>query len=317
MTQEFDMGQVEVFHTIGAGGHGKVKLARARSDQVYFALKCMKKAHLIRAQQVDHVHSELQIQKSLSHPFIVRLLGYSQDNTNLYFALELINGGDLFTHIRLSKSLSSLQSLLYSAQILITLEYIHSNNIIYRDLKPENLLIKHNGYLKLTDFGLSKVTPGRTYTFCGTSEYLAPEVLLKNGYGKAVDWWSFGVIIYEMLVGVSPFFNSDPMVIFEKILQAKIRFPRGFDKTAKSLIKHLLVKDLSKRYGNMKNGVNDIKRHKWFKEVDWVLLFNERIQMPAVPAITFQGDTSNFYNYPESFTVSEPVIQSLDPFLNW
>ena len=188
MLQEFKLEDIEIYHTIGIGGYGRVKIARSKNTQYYFALKVLNKSHLIKSKQVDHVHSEFSIQQQISHPFITKLLGYCQDRTNLYLALEYISGGDLFTYIRITKSLSIPQATLFSGQIVMILEYLHSQKIIFRDLKPENLLIKHNGYLKLIDFGLAKIVDSRTYTFCGTSEYLAPEVILKKGYGKAVDW---------------------------------------------------------------------------------------------------------------------------------
>lgn len=146
----------------------------------------------------------------------------------------------------------------YSAQITLIFEYLHSKNVVYRDLKPENLLINTDGYLKLTDFGFAKIVDGRTYTLCGTPEYLAPEILLNKGrrdwqgHGKAVDWWTLGILLYEMIAGIDPFNDDDPMAIYQKILKGKVVFPKGFDKDAKSLVKHLLVADLSKRYGNLK-----------------------------------------------------------------
>ena len=135
-------------------------------------------------------------------------------------------------------------------------EYLHERDIIYRDLKPENILIAKDGYIKVTDFGFAKKIENRTFTLCGTPEYLAPEILLNQGHGKPVDWWTLGVLLYEMLAGIDPFSDKDSMSVYHNILKGKLRFPKGFDPDAKSLIKHLLVSDLSKRYGNLKNGIN-------------------------------------------------------------
>ena len=164
------------------------------------------------------------------------------------------------------------QTKFYSAQVTLMFEYLHAKNIIYRDLKPENLLLNKDGYLKMTDYGFAKLVTDRTYTLCGTPEYIAPEVLLNKGHGKAVDWWTLGVFIYELMAGYDPFTADDPMDIYANILKGKLKFPRRFDSKAKSLVKHLLVADLSKRYGNLKRGVNDIKNHRFFKEIDWLCL---------------------------------------------
>jgi len=196
-------------------------------------------------------------------------------------------------------------------------EYLHSKHIIYRDLKPENILIDKSGYLKLTDFGFAKVCEGRTYTLCGTPEYLAPEILLNKGHGKPVDWWTFGVLLYEMIAGIDPFNDEDPMLIYQKILKGKLKFPQSFDSNAKSLVKHMLESDLSKRYGNLKGGVDDIKTHRFFKGLDWNSLLNMKISPPYCPKVTSAGDTSNFQNYSDSDTKSAAIKESEDPFLNW
>ena len=168
--------------------------------------------------------------------------------------LEFVSGGELFTYLRGIGRLDAQHAALYGAQVVLMFEYMHSKHIIYRDLKPENLLIADDGFLKLTDFGFAKVVEGRTYTLCGTPEYLAPEVLLNKGHGKPVDWWAIGILIYEMNAGIDPFTDEDPMGIYQKILKGKIKFPKSFDEGARSIVKHLVVADLSKRYGNLKNG---------------------------------------------------------------
>jgi len=182
-------------------------------------------------------------------------------------------------------------------------EYLHAKNIVYRDLKPENILIEKTGFLKLTDFGFAKIVEGRTYTLCGTPEYLAPEIILNKGkvcwvvefkifkfkfilgHGKPVDWWTSGVLLYEMIAGIDPFSDEDPMMVYQKILKGKIKFPSGFDSNAKSLVKHLLEGDLTKRYGNLKGGVNDIKNHRLFKGLDWDKLKSKELPPPYVPKV--------------------------------
>jgi serine/threonine protein kinase len=158
---------------------------------------------------------------------------------------------------------------------------------VYRDLKPENVLINTNGYLKLTDFGFAKIIEGKTYTLCGTPEYLAPEIILNKGHSKPVDWWTLGILLYEMLVGIDPFNDDDPMMIYQKIIKGKIKFPNTIDKDAKSLIKHLLAGDTTKRYGCLKNGVKDIIEHRYFKDYDWRGLLFMTLDAPYVPKIKY------------------------------
>lgn len=190
-------------------------------------------------------------------------------------------------------------------------------NIVYRDLKPENLLIDSKGFLKLTDFGFAKIIEGRTYTLCGTPEYLAPEILLQKGHGKPVDWWCLGILIYEMLVGIDPFSDDEPMAVYQNILRGKIKFPSTFDPDAKSLVKHLLVADLAKRYGNLKGGANDIKEHRWFKGFDWKALMKKELKPFFIPKVNSEGDTSNFSEYPDSPELPKALKATDDPFLSW
>jgi len=210
------------------------------------------------------------------------------------------------------------QAQFYAAHIVTIFDYLHNKRIIYRDLKPENILINVNGYLKLTDFGFAKViNKNLTYTLCGTPEYLAPEIITNKGHGKGADWWTFGVLLYEMIVGIDPFNANDPMIIYQNILKGKIKYPKDLDKNAKSLIKHLLVNNITRRYGCLKEGVKDIIDHKFFKDFDWKGLLFRTLTPPYIPKIKNYSDTSNFNSYRDSFEEKVPVDQEKDPFYNW
>eukprot|EP00439_Symbiodinium_sp_Y106_P070075 s2721_g12.t1 len=309
---DFSLGK-----TLGTGAFGRVRFVTHKSSGRHYALKTLKKAAIIKMKQVDHIMSEKQILAKLQHPFIVNMFGSFHDPRYIYMVLEYIVGGEFFTHLRKAGRFDNEQSLFYAAQITCIFEYCHELNIVYRDLKPENILINADGYVKLTDFGFAKVIEHRTYTLCGTPEYIAPEVLLNKGHGKPVDWWTLGILIYEMIVGYPPFVDEDPMGIYQKILAGKITFPKIFHKEAKSLVKKLLTPDLGKRFGNLKNGAADIKEHKWFKDLSWDDLLAKKIEAPFKPAVKGATDTSNFDDYPDSDQEPPAVNASQDPFTNW
>ena len=309
---DYDMGE-----TLGTGSFGRVKIAKNKKTGEFVAMKIMKKMEILKSKQADHISNEIKILSMIEHPFVITFEGFTQDDMNLYLALELINGGELFTYLRGVGRFPVDQARIYIAQIICIFEYLHNKDIVYRDLKPENILIHKSGYLKLTDFGFAKVIEGRTYTLCGTPEYLAPEIILNKGHGKPVDWWTCGILLYEMIVGIDPFNDDDPMMVYQKILKGKIRFPSGFDSNAKSLIKHLLDLDLTKRYGNLKNGVKDITGHRFFKNFDWDKLMKKELPPPYVPKVKSNDDISNFSSYPDSDNPAQAIKKEDDPFLDW
>jgi serine/threonine protein kinase len=275
----------------------------------------LKKAEIMRLQQVEHIISEKDILRSLSHPFIVNMAGSFQDTSHLFMVLEFIVGGEFFTHLRRAGRFDSNTSRFYGAQIVDIFAYLHGEDIIYRDLKPENILVARDGYLKLTDFGFAKRVAFKTYTLCGTPEYIAPEVLLNKGHGKGVDWWTLGILLFEMMAGQPPFVDDDPMGIYQQILAGKVTFPRQFDRGAKSLVKKLLVLDLTRRLGCYKGGADDVKKHKWFNGFDWAALVGKTMEAPIVPNIQSDADTSNFDPYPDSTEEPPiPVYKNGDPF---
>lgn len=171
--------------------------------------------------------------------------------------------------------------------------------LIYRDLKPENIMIDNRGFLKITDFGFCKPIKDRTYTLCGTPEYIAPEVIQAKGYGISADWWSFGILVFEMRAGYSPFSvgHPDQMEMLEKICTGKFRTPSTFSPDLKNFVENILQTDLTKRFGNLKNGVDDIKNHAWFKPIIWTAVYNQSVEPPFVPKVSGPGDYSQFDNY--------------------
>jgi len=258
-----------------------------------FAMKVLNKSTIIARNEVEHTRSEKSILMKLEHPFLVKLHYSFQTPDKLYFVMDYINGGELFFHLQKEKRFSEERVRFYAAEIVSGLEYLHTAGVIYRDLKPENLLLTRAGHIILTDFGLSKEglheKDDRTGTFCGTPEYLAPEVLEGKGYGKAVDWWSFGTLVYEMLTGLPPFYCEDVQEMYTRIMTADLEFPSSMGFDAKDLLTKLLERNDERRLQEP----SDIKKHPFFKQIDWDLLFHKKITPPFIPEVTGEDDTRN------------------------
>ena len=309
---------LEILKTIGTGTFARVCLCRLRSSSKakitykngvnnngnsgkYFALKILSMHDVIRLKQVEHVKNEKNILIEVNHPFLVDLVWHAKDQkTFLYMLFPYVCGGELFSYLRSAGRFSAAASIFYAAEIVSALDYLHSLSIVYRDLKPENLLLDKDGHLKITDFGFAKRITDRTWTLCGTPEYLAPEIIQSKGHNRAVDWWALGILIFEMLAGYPPFFDDNPFGIYEKILSGKIDWPRQIEPVVKDLIKKLLVQDRTKRLGNMKNGAEDVKRHRWFKNIDWDEVHQKKLKPPIVPNVGHEGDARNYDDYPET-----------------
>eukprot|EP00003_Mantamonas_plastica_P001182 TRINITY_DN1084_c0_g2_i1.p1 TRINITY_DN1084_c0_g2~~TRINITY_DN1084_c0_g2_i1.p1 ORF type:complete len:361 (-),score=123.86 TRINITY_DN1084_c0_g2_i1:290-1372(-) len=299
MLSELKKDDLDMSTTLGTGTFGRVRLCRTANGDI-FAMKIMQKSEIVRLKQVEHVENEREILLSIRHPFIVNLFKTFQDESNLYMLFEYVRGGELFHHLRKNRRFDVPRARYYAAEIVLAIQYLHSKNVIYRDLKPENLLLDHDGHIKITDFGFAKnVEYNKTFTFCGTAEYVAPEIIRGKGYGKSVDWWCVGVLIYEMLAGYTPFYDEDPFGIYKQILKGKLYFPSHFDVVSKDLIKKLLTVDLTKRLGNLKNGAEDIKKHPWFQGLNFKDLFHKELETPFQPTTSSEDDTSNFDDYPE------------------
>ena len=311
----FKLTDYDIGDTIKIIPNGRIKTAITKRTEELVVMKILKKMNVIKSKQDQHIINELNIVPFLHHPFLLEFLSLFQDEKNLYLAYEFIPGGDLFTLLKAENRFSLDKSQFYIAQVIYALEYLHSKNIVYRNLKPENILINKNGYIKLSDFELVKTIEDRTYTLCGTPGYMAPEIILNKGYGLGVDWWALGILLYEMICGVDPFADDSPMKIYENILEGKIKFTSDFDDISKSLIKHLVERDISKRYGNLKNGVEDIKNHEFFKSLDWDKLLKQEISAEFVPKIKQDNKLSYYDFYPDSDDEVEPLDNENDPFM--
>lgn len=300
---KYSLTDFQILRTLGTGSFGRVHLIRSNHNGRFYALKVLKKHTIVKLKQIEHTNDERLMLSVVSHPFVVRLWGTFQDSSNIFMVMDYIEGGELFSLLRKSQRFPNPVAKFYAAEVCLALEYLHSKDIIYRDLKPENILLDKNGHIKVTDFGFAKYVPDVTYTLCGTPDYIAPEVVSTKPYNKSVDWWSFGILIYEMLAGYTPFYDSNAMKTYENILNAKLKFPSFFSEDAQDLISKLVTRDLSARLGNLQKGSEDVKNPPWFSEVVWEKLLTRNIETPYEPPIQQgQGDTSQFDRYPEEET---------------
>ncbi|KAJ1834430.1 cAMP-dependent protein kinase catalytic subunit [Coemansia sp. RSA 2711] len=300
---------------VGTGTFGRVFLCQSKLTQRFFAMKVLRKSQVVKLKQVEHINNEKNILEVSRHPFIVQLECTMQNERNLYMLMEYVPGGELFSHLRRAGRFPDDVARFYAAEIVLALDYLHSMKIIWRDTKPENILLDAAGHVKLTDFGFAKRVEERTWTLCGTPEYLAPEIIQSKGHGKAVDWWALGILIFEMLAGYPPFYDDNPFGIYEKILEGKLVFPGFFAPAAKDLIQRLLTAEVGKRLGNLQGEGRDVKEHPWFAMIDWDVLVRRCVPAPIVPPHRHPGDTCNFDKYPEP--PQEPAPEpGVDPYFH-
>lgn len=296
---------------LGVGTFGKVWLVSHKQSNSPYALKMLNKREIIGHHQVEGVIREKNIMTSISHPFVVNLVCTFQDDRHLYMLIELVQGGELFSviHTEVRDGIPNANSFFYAACILESLSHLHHRHITYRDLKPENILIDSLGYCVLVDLGFAKIVMDKTYTLCGTPEYLAPEIILSKGHDKGVDYWAFGVLIYEMLVGRSPFYSygTDQVSLFKRIVQVKYSFPPGgvVNELAQDLIQRLIVRRQSNRFGCLARADRDVRDHPWFGAIPADKLLQKSIPAPWVPKIKDVFDASHFDSY--KHVENEPV----------
>ena len=284
---------LEIIRVVGVGNSGRVFAVTHRPTGLQYALKAMDKSKIRYKKQSQHVHNELHILSSVEHPFCTAFVQAYQDKSTLYILQEWMPGGELFHHMQRQDVFSEETAKFYTACVVVALEYLHGMNILYRDLKPENLLMDRTGYIKLADFGFSKVMrPGeRTFTICGTPSYQAPEIITRVGTTAAADFWSLGVLIHEMLVGATPF--EEEQAPFGRVAGDRIALPKHLSDGAQNLIKRLLIRNPHERLGGVV-GASAIINHAWFSGFDWTALRTRRMPAPIIPHLASNADTSYF-----------------------
>ena len=308
-TEKVRLEDFELLKVLGRGSFGKVMLVRYKRDGKKFAMKILKKKAIIARNQVEHTKAERKILESLQHPFLMTLRFAFQSSEKLYFVLDYYQGGELFFHLKNQRRFSEGIARLFVAEIALALGHLHSLGVVYRDLKPENILLDDLGHVCLTDFGLSKDLDysDKSHTFCGTPEYLAPEIVSGQGHNQAVDWWSLGILLYELTVGIPPFYSTNVNEMYNKIQHGVLRFPPFLSDECKQVIIGLLNRDPQKRLGASERDVEDIKAMPFFSAMNWPALMKKEIESPYRPNCHSTEEAGNF----DTTFTNEPVVDSV------
>ena len=319
--EKINLKEFKIGNKIAKYNYGYISFCKKISTKKLYSIKIFKKSLIIQSKLADHVENEYHNLLQIYHPFIIELKGINSTNPyNLYFLFEYLIGEPLKLFIKMNQRIPLENARFYLACIITVLDYLHKKNIIYRDLKPENILIKSDGYIKLTDFTFSKkLINDFTYSIVGIPEYYSPEMINQTGHNKSVDFWQLGILLYEMLVGNTPFMDSDPMNLFQKIKRAKVAFPKGINKNAKLIIKHFLNVDMNKRLGCTKKGILEIVEEPFFKDFDWERLLHRTLVPPFFPKINRENYNFN-ENLSENCYLDEnnvAIPKEKDIFYNW
>jgi len=320
---KLSINDFNIIKVIGTGSFGKVLLVTKKDNSCVLAMKILKKKQMIVKDKILSTKNERKILELLDHPFLLQLRYAFQNERKLYLLTDYCAGGELYFHIDKVGNFNEGAVKFYAAQMVLALEYLHSMKIVYKDLKPENVLINNDGYIRIADFGLSEMNSGQLLensSFCGTAEYISPEQILNNESGFVSDWWSLGIIVYEMVVGRPPFISKDPDTLFKTILQGNYCIPSYLSPEASDFIKRLLCGKPCKRLGF--NGAFEIKTHPFLKEIDFDLLISKKLKPPFIPRIKSACDTkyidNDFIGMEAVDSVkSNDIINSMDdPFLD-
>ncbi|XP_069063503.1 protein kinase C eta type [Pleurodeles waltl] len=307
---------------LGKGSFGKVMLAKSKNTGDLYAVKVLKKDVILQDDDVECTMTEKQILAlAKNHPFLTQLCCCFHTPDRLFFVMEFVNGGDLMFHIQKSRRFDEARARFYSAEITLALMFLHEKGVIYRDLKLDNVLLDNEGHCKLADFGMCKegITDGKTTTtFCGTPDYIAPEILKEMHYGATVDWWAMGVLLFEMLCGHAPFEAENEDDLFEAILNDEVVYPAWLPQDATGILKAFMHKNPSKRLGSQsQGGERAIQQHQFFQEIDWDLLRQRKIEPPFKPRIKSKEDVNNFdQDFIKEDPVLTPIDESLLPMIN-
>ncbi|XP_042476669.1 serine/threonine-protein kinase AtPK2/AtPK19-like [Macadamia integrifolia] len=286
----------EIMKVVGQGAFGKVFQVRKKGTSEIYAMKVMRKDKIMEKNHAEYMKAERDILTKVDHPYIVQLRYSFQTKYRLYLVLDFVNGGHLFFQLYHHGLFREDLACIYTAEIVSAVSHLHANGIMHRDLKPENILLDADGHAMLTDFGLAKQfgENTRSNSMCGTVEYMAPEIVLGKGHHKAADWWSVGILLFEMLTGKPPFIGGNREKIQQKIIRDKIKLPGFLSSEAHSLLKGLLQKEESRRLGSRPGGSEEIKQHKWFKPINWKKLEERKIQPSFRPEVAGKHCIANF-----------------------
>lgn len=311
--EKLTVDHFDLLKVLGRGSFGKVMQVRKKDNGKIYAMKILKKNMIVARQQVEHTISERKILAAMQHPFLMGLRYAFQTKTKLYLVMDFYRGGELFFHLKNERRFTEAQARIFVAEVALALGHLHGFNFIYRDLKPENVLMDENGHICLTDFGLSKdVDPNspEAQTFCGTPEYLAPEILQGGGHGKAVDWWSLGILLYELTVGIPPFYSQNVNEMYHKIQHGVLRFPPFLSEECKDLIVQLLNRNPDARLGSSEADVEELKSHAFFASIPWEKLMKKEFETLYKPKV--KGNETDTSLFDAQFT-SEAVQDSVVP----